>query len=352
MADTAFPYRCVFVLLPDYSQLPFAAAIEPLRMANHISERNLFDVSVASVDGQPVRASNGVRTAVDHAIGSDPPADLVMICGGLNIETLNDRELSAWLRRLARRQVNLGAVCTGSFVLAQSGVMDGYRCTLHWEHISGVRETMRFPRTEFTPELFVIDRDRLTASGGVAPLDMMLHLITRQHGIELAEAVSEEAIHERIRELSDLQRVPLRVRLGTSQPKLVEVVTLMESNIHEPLSLDELATYANTSRRQLERLFRRYLGCTPTRYYLELRLTQARQLLLQTNLPITEIAMACGFVSPPHFTKCYHDRHGHSPSAERRARRDRLSTVSVSLGPESVPAVLPDPPEEAEDSTL
>ncbi len=343
MAGVSLPYRCVFLLLPGYSQLPFAAAIEPLRLANNLSESALYDLTVASLDGQSVAASNGTRITPDYGISNDPPVDLLVVCGGIDIETVESSELNSWLRSLARRHVALGAVCTGSFVLARAGVMDGYRCTLHWEHISGIRETMRFPNTEFTSERFVMDRDRFTASGGAAPLDMMLHLITRQHGIELAESVSDEAVHERIREVSDLQRIPLRVRLGTSQPKLVEVVTLMESNINEPLSLDELAAYANTSRRQLERLFSRYLGRTPTRYYLELRLTQARQLLLQTDMPITDVAMACGFVSPPHFTKCYHDRHGRSPSAERRARRERLSLAAAALLPDPVLPVV-DPP--------
>ncbi len=325
MPDDGQPYRVVFLLTPGYSQLAFASAIEPLRMANQLGNQYLYDVSLASTDGQPVMASNGTRIAVDHAVSDDPAAELVMVCSGIDVETIDDRDLTSWLQRLARRQIALGAVCTGGFLLARAGVMDGYRCTLHWQNISGIQETLLFPQTIFTSELFVIDRDRFTSSGGIAPLDMMLHLVTRHQGIELAEAISEEFLHERIRELSERQRIPLRVRLGTSQPKLVEVVTLMESNIHEPLSLDELADYANTSRRQLERLFRRYLSCTPTHYYLELRLTQARQLLLQTGLSITDIAMACGFVSPPHFTKCYHDRYGYSPSAERRARRERLS---------------------------
>lgn len=338
MTDSGSPYRVAFLLVPGYSQLAFSSAIEPLRMANQLAGIEHYQYHLISKDGRPVVASNSVRSAVDHAMGQEPAVDLVIVCGGVDIETQSDRDMLAWLRRLARRGTALGSVCTGGFLLAQAGVLEGYRCTLHWEHISGIYETLLFPRTIFTSELFVMDRDRLTSSGGMAPLDMMLNLITRQHGIDLAEAISEEFMHERIREFSERQRIPLRVRLGTSQPKLVEVVTLMEANIHEPLSLDELASHANTSRRQLERLFRRYLGCTPTRYYLELRLTRARQLLLQTDMPITDIAMACGFVSPPHFTKCYHDRHGHSPSAERRARRERLTAGP----PETPAAALPD----------
>ncbi|TKX47019.1 helix-turn-helix domain-containing protein, partial [Halorubrum sp. ASP121] len=160
--------------------------------------------------------------------------------------------------------------------------------TLHWEHISSIHEALLFPEVEFSSELFVLDRDRYTCSGGVAPMDMILTLIAREHGAQLAENIAEEYLHERIRDFTERQRTPLKVRLGTSQPKLVEVVTLMEANLHEPLTLDELASHARLSRRQLERLFQRHLGCAPTRYYMDLRLARARQLLLQTEMPITD----------------------------------------------------------------
>lgn len=349
MAEAKPTHKVAFLLVPGYSQLAFASTIEPLRMANQLAEKPLYQWWLVSRDGSPVTASNGTRIAVDHALADCPVPELAVVCSGIDVETRTDRDTLAWIRRLARRPVTLGAVCTGSFLLAQAGALEGYRCTLHWENISGIYEGLLFPGTVFTSELFVMDRDRYTCSGGVAPLDMMLNLIARQQGLELAEAIAEEFLHERIREFSERQRVPLRVRLGTNQPKLVEVVTLMEANIHEPLTLDELAEHANTSRRQLERLFQRYLGCPPTRYYLDLRLGRARQLLLQTDMPITDVAVACGFVSPPHFTKCYHDQFGHSPSEERRQRRQRLAQtpdVKVATGPAPRPDT--DPPADAE----
>ncbi len=150
---------------------------------------------------------------------------------------------------------------------------------------------------------------------------MMLNIVTRQHGGELAVAISEEFICERIRGRNDRQRVPLRLHLGTSQPKLMEAVALMEANLEEPMSLDELARHVQLSRRQLERLFQKHLNCVPTRYYLELRLARARQLLLQTSMSIVDVAFACGFVSAPHFSKCYRDFYGIPPRDERRQRR-------------------------------
>jgi transcriptional regulator GlxA family with amidase domain len=178
-----------------------------------------------------------------------------------------------------------------------------------------------FPNAIVSQELFEIDRERYTCSGGTAPLDMMLNIISRHHGVQLAVAISEEFICERIRGRHDRQRVPLRLHLGTSQPKLMEAVALMEANLEEPMSLDELAQHVRLSRRQLERLFQKHLSCVPTRYYLDLRLAKARQLLLQTSMSIVDVAFASGFVSAPHFSKCYRDFYGIPPRDERRQRR-------------------------------
>ena len=206
----------------------------------------------------------------------------------------------------------LGALCTGSYLLARAELLNGYRCTIHWENLASLRE--EYPRLIISSELFEVDRDRYTCSGGTAPLDMMLHLIARQQDQPLAAAISEEFLCERIRGRHDRQRIPLRLRLGTSQPKLIEAVALMEANLEEPMSPDELALHVGLSRRQLERLFQKYLSCVPTRYYLELRLARARQLLLQTTMSIVDVAFACGFVSAPHFSKCYRDFFWHSSS--------------------------------------
>ena len=316
--------RIGFVLIPDFSFLAFGSALDPLRMANQLSDQHLYEWVLLSRDGAPVRASNGVTVPVDGGLDPVVELDIILVCSGIDVHEHCHADVMSWLRRQARRNVVLGALCTAGYLLAKAGVLNGYRCTVHWEHISSICEALLFPDVTFTSELFVLDRDRYTCSGGVAPLDMLLNVIARHHGARLSEAIAEEFLHERIRDFSDRQRTPLKVRLGSSQPKLVEAVTLMEANLHETLSLDELANHARLSRRQLERLFQRYLGCPPTRYYLDLRLGRARQLLLQTEMPITDVAIACGFVSPPHFTKCYHDRYGRSPRDERRRRAERL----------------------------
>lgn len=311
------PIRAGFLQLPRYSAIAFATAVEPLRMANYLSGKRLYEWRAITLDGTPVAASNGLEITPCASIEAAGALDLLFVCGGINVRDACEPRILAWLRELARQKVALGAVCTGAYVLARAGVLKGYRCTIHWENISSINEELRFPHTAFSHDLFVIDRDRFTSSGGTAPLDMMLTLIARQFGRQLSEQISEEFVHDRIRTTTDVQRVPLRVHLGMGQPKLVAAVSLMEANIDEPLDLDELAFRVQVSRRQLERLFKKYLLHVPARYYLGLRLERARQLLTQTSMSIIEIAAACGFASPSHFSRCYHDFFARSPSSDR-----------------------------------
>ncbi len=313
------PREIVFALVPDYSFIAFSSAVEPLRMANRMRGEQLYRWRIVSVGGAPVASSSGLFVQIDGDLGSVGNADLVIVCAGEQVQRHVDKTCLAWLRRLAQRRIPLGAICTGAYLLARADLLRGYRCTIHWENLASLRE--EHPDITVTSELFEIDRDRYTCSGGVAPLDMMLNLIQAEHGSPLAVAISEEFICERIRGRNDRQRVPLKHHLGTSQPKLVEAISLMEANIEEPMSLDELSRHVGLSRRQLERLFQKHVRCVPTRYYLELRLARARQLLLQTTKPIVDIAFACGFVSAPHFSKCYRDRYGVPPREERRLGR-------------------------------
>lgn len=312
--------RVAFYLVPQFSMMAFTSALEPLRMANQLSGQPLYEWSLVSADGRPVAASNGIELQCDAAAaaignGNDRPHGLLM-CAGVNVHLIADDDADALLRRLASTDTVIGAVCTGTWLLARADVLDGYRCTIHWENLAAARE--QFPQLVLSPELFEIDRARYTCAGGTAPLDMMLYEVRAAHGAALATRISEQFMCDRIRDQNDRQRVPLTQRIGASQPKLAEAVSLMEANIEEPITLDELSHHVGLSRRQLERLFQRYLSCVPTRYYLELRLERARQLLLQTSMPIVDIALACGFISAPHFSKCYRDNFSLPPRDERR----------------------------------
>lgn len=311
----AGPLKVGFLLLPDFSMLAFSSAIEPLRAANRMSERDLFEWVISSPTGTPTNASNGVVVNADGDPDLLQDCRLVFLCSGLNVKNHIEKTTLNVARRLDRNGAIIGAICTGTHIMASAGLLDDKRCTIHWENIDGLRE--EFPMLDVTNELFEIDDTRVTCSGGTASLDMMLYLIGQVHGQQLAATVSDQFIHDRIRDPSDRQRMELRARLGVSHPKLLAVVEQMESHLEEPLSQTELAGKANLSTRQLERLFRKYLNTTPTRYYLNLRLARARHLLRQTSMSILSVALACGFVSASHFSKCYRESYGRTPRAER-----------------------------------
>lgn len=305
-----------FLLVPNYSMLAFTSAVEPLRMANRAAQKTLYKWTIYTLDGESVKASNGLEIRPDASIDKACDLSNLFVCGGVDIADSWTKSLQFALRKIASKNITIGALCTGSYLLARAGLLDGYKCTIHWENIASMRE--EFPKTHFTDDLYQIDRDRITSAGGQAALDMMLKLIGDKHGSKLSANISEQAMCERIRSTEDRQRIPLQLHLGANQPKLTEAVTLMEANLEEPISLDELSNYVGISRRQLERLFQKHLSCVPTRYYLNLRLNRARLLLLQTSKSIVDIALACGFISAPHFSKCYRDMFGIPPRDERR----------------------------------
>lgn len=304
-----------FVLLPNFAMMSCASATEPLRAANRLSGRTLYQWRFISVDGNPVTSSSGIEIAAHHAIGGEQHFDRIFVVAGINAHDYYDRALFAWLRRLNRQGCPIGAFSTGTYILARAGLLSGFRCTVHWENLASFQE--EFPELEVTAEIFEIDRARATCSGGIAAMDLMLSLIGLSHGRHLATEVAEQFMHERIRDQRDEQRMGLRSRLGVSHPKLLEIIDLMEQHLEEPLPRSELARHAALSTRQLERLFRKYLGCTPTRYYLELRLHRARHLLAQTSMSVLDVALACGFVSASHFSKCYRELFQKTPREER-----------------------------------
>jgi transcriptional regulator GlxA family with amidase domain len=319
-----------FLLLDQFTLISLASAVEPLRMANQLTGRELYRWHTFSLRGEQVWASDGMPITPDSSINNASMLDTVIVCGGTGIQSAVTLEHITWLRVQARRSKRIGGVCTGSWALAQAVLLDGFDCSVHWEFLAAMQEA--FPRVNLNPSLFTLDRDRFTSSGGTAPMDMMLHLISRDHGHELSAAISEMFVYERIRNEQDHQRVPLKHMLGTNQPKLQEIVALMEANLEEPIDLDDLANYADLSRRQLERLFQKYLHSSPSRYYLKLRLIRARQLLKQTPISIVELSVVCGFVSTPHFSKCYRECFGIPPSEERSVAQTQTRVTARPIG--------------------
>jgi AraC family transcriptional regulator, glycine betaine-responsive activator len=310
--------RFAFLTLPRYSMIALSNAVEPLRMANILTGEAVYEWAIVSLDGQPTPASNGLQLSPTLPLDQVGSVDILFVCGGVHVQEAVSPKIVAALRRLAERRVPLGALCTGGYALAKAGLLDKYRATIHWENLSALRE--EFPRIRLSDQLFTIDRDRFTCSGGVAPLDLMLHLVESKLGARVSQLISEQFIVDRVRSDRDRQYVPLRAQIGVSHESLIKVAQLMEDNIEKPLSLDEIASATGLSRRQIERLFKRHLNCVPKRYYLQLRLRRARELLLQTSMQIIDITTACGFQSPPHFSRCYRAQFGCPPSTERQTR--------------------------------
>ena len=317
----AMPTVFGFLLLDDFTLISMSSAIETLRMANRVAGSRVYRWRMISRDGGPVTASDGLSINADLGIGDEIQSrivDAIIVCGGVGVERFAEKPVLRWLRACSARGLALGSTCTGSYVLAKAGLLDGYRCSIHWENFGAL--TLGFPNIAVSSSVYTIDRDRFTSSGGTAPMDMMLYFVRRRLGTETGAEVADQFVHERIRDTRDRQHVPLRHRIGGRSPKLVAAVELMESNIREPLSQVELASYVGLSRRQLQRLFQKYLLCSPSHYYLQLRLERARQLLFQTDLSIVEISAQTGFVSSSHFSTTYKELYGNTPSADRAER--------------------------------
>jgi transcriptional regulator GlxA family with amidase domain len=320
----------VFFLVPDFTMVAFATAIEPLRIANRMLGFEAYRWRLASADGRPVKASNGVECAVDTSLederrklaGPDRPS-MVVVCSGMNIETYSNRSVFAWLREEYNRGVAIGGLCTGAHVLASAGLLSNRRCAIHWENLPGFAE--KYPKANVFADLFEVDQNIYTCAGGTASLDMMLKLIGDDFDETIVNRVCEQMLTDRVRSPTDRQRLPLRARLGVQNAKVLSIIELMEANLAEPLSLIEIADGVGLSRRQIERLFRQEMGRSPARYYLEIRLDRARHLLVQSSLPVVEVAVACGFVSASHFSKCYRELYARSPQQERADRKHMLA---------------------------
>ena len=310
--------KFAFLTLPRYSMIALSSAVEPLRMANMVTGEAVYDCPIVSIDGEPTPASNGLQLAPTLPLEKIGPVDILFVCGGVDVQAAATPKVLSSLRRLAERRIPLGALCTGGYALAKAGLLDKYRATIHWENLPALRE--EFPRILLSNQVFTIDRDRFTCSGGIAPLDLMLHLVKTKLGARIAQLISEQFIVDRIRNDRDRQYVPLRAQLGVGHEALLHAAQLMEENIEKPLSLDEIAAATELSRRQIERLFKRHLNTMPKRYYLQMRLRRAREFLLHTPMPIIDITAACGFRSTTHFSKAYHALFGYPPSTERQTR--------------------------------
>lgn len=317
------PRRFVFVLMQDFTMLSFASALDSLRIANQTAAKTLYSWQIVGEGGTDVTCSNGCEFRLQNELAELDRDDTIVLCGGLNIKDATTKRLLGWLRREARRGVTIAGLCTAGYTMARAGLLDGKRATIHWENQDSFTE--EFEDVELTKSVFVVDGNRITTAGGTASIDLMLKIIADDHGEDLANAVADIMIYSSIRTDQDTQRLSIPTRIGVRHPKLSRVIQMMEQSIEEPISPAILAKDVGMSTRQLERLFRRYLSRSPKRYYMELRLQKARNLLMQTDMTVINVALACGFASPSHFSKCYRSHYDTTPYRERGSHAARLS---------------------------
>ena len=309
------PRVFVFLLIDGFSMLSFAAATEPLRSLNRLVGFGAFEMRLARVEEGPVHASNGLPFVALPLPEALLGAEMLFVCGGLRIKPRNERLYLAALRRAEHQGVGLGSLSTGAYLLAQAGLLGGYRCTIHWENRIGFQED--FPELHCTDKIYEIDRNRLTCSGGTASMDLMLRLIADRYGDGLARRVANQFHHDRIRNEQEEQRGG-RADQRTSLPPLVRAAMLeMERNIEAPKSLPEIASATGASVRQLERLFLQHTGASPVQYYIGLRTERAREMLLYTDQPVLDVAVATGFSSTSHFSYWMKKIYGLRPSQLR-----------------------------------
>lgn len=319
--------RLGFLLVPNFSLIALSSAVDPLRLANQALGYRAFDYVTISASKEPVVSSDGIRVLPDQVMGESSQFDTVFVIGPNPIPKQGYGETTRWLKKLAAQGISLGGIDTGSYFLAKAGLLNGYRCTIHWEDREILLE--EFPQLIVSTRLVEVDRDRYTCSGGVSPLDLMTFLLRRPPGNrELAQQVSDLLIAHQ-RNPDENQSLPLRYRYTNLPQVLLEALELMESNVEEPLSPSEIADYLKISKRHLERQFQEFIKTSPARKYLEIRLARARLSITRTNRRIEEIAMSCGFSSTTHFITRYREIYNNTPQAERQAlsRATRQTTV-------------------------
>jgi len=305
------------LLLPAFNALATTSFLDPFRAANYLTGSTLYSWDLISPSRGSLSASNGLEIAGTRALEeADGPYDYVIVSASWAPEAYRGRRLFDWLKQQARKGAALGAIDTGAFVLAFAGLLAGRRATVHYEHIAACREL--FPELEITENLFVIDEDRLTCCGGTASGDLALEMIRRRFGLDLANAAARYIFHDRLRAGSEGQDSALHEPAGYAMPEtLRRAIAAMERNLEAPLPLAAIAKRASISQRQLERLFKAHTGVTAVQYYLEVRLDRARSILMQTELSILEVAVACGFSSREYFARAYRQRFGLPPSQDK-----------------------------------
>ena len=309
------PQHFQFLLVENFSHLAFSCAVEPLRIANYVAKSDLYRWSFASRDGEFALASNGSETRVSLSFKEAGNADYVFALSGLGVQDAATTSLLVAIRRARAHGARIGALCSGAYILAEAGMLDQQRAAIHWDYHDSFME--EFPEVGLSRKVFVADGPVITASGGTATADLMLFLIAQSHGTDLSIEVADQMVYNAVRDADAAQRVSLQSRHGIRNEHLSRAIQLMTESLDDPRPPSVIAGELGVSTRQMERLFGRYLSCSPKKYYVDLRLQKAQRLLVQTDMSVTDVAFATGFNSPTHFSKTYRVQFGIAPKDQR-----------------------------------
>jgi len=309
--------RVALLVEDDFPLAPLSMVLEALRLANWVENRGVFRHEIVSADGAPRTSSCDMPARIAHAVAACPTPDVALVCTGQNSSQIADPGILRWLRRCYREGSRVGAISSGAFVLARAGLLEGRTTAVHWESRAALAEA--FPDVTVSGDIFVVDGRLITCAGGISTLDMMVALIETIRGRAVARRVADGLIYHAVREGSAPARIELRHRTGVSNAVLLRALEMMESNLEEPVKLSEISASVGTSLRHLERLFARAFDVSPSQYYMRLRLREAKGLLSQSEVPLVEVALRCGFQNTSHFARRYREVYDLPPSEERRA---------------------------------
>lgn len=296
--------------------MAFSSVIEPLRAANVLSGRQCYRWITVGLSSGQVEASNGVAIDPLYSVRNAPLVDRIVVCSGGDADHVVADPAIAWIRRNLRRGADIGAVADAAFFLARAGLLDHHACTLHWTSQPAFVEA--FPEIDLRRDLYVIDRRRFTSAGGVGSLDMMLEIITKDYGAELAAGVAEWFVHSPLRSSVDRKMMPLRLRTGIRNDLVLSAIAIMEEVVEERLRISDLAARLDVSADKLERAFQAEAGISPSTYYRRLRLKRAADLLMHSSLSVRDVALACGFDNMSSFSRAFKELRGQTPTALRR----------------------------------
>lgn len=303
--------RVGLFLVPNFPLASLSAATEPLRIANRAAGRPLYTWHVIGADEEPIGSTAGIDVCPTLQLDQANDLAIAFVIASREGVHYDDQRVLGWLRRLAACGTRLGGIGCGTFVLARAGLLDGYRCTTHWEQAD--KFALMFPRIALTGDLYCVDRDRVTSAGLFSAVDLMLALIAERHGESISIAIADMLVHTQIRSPKEHHRMPAQWRYRVNDKRVTRAITLMEKHIAPPLSTRDITRQAAVSARQLERLFREHLGCTPMQFYLQLRLRRAQTLLRTTDAPVAAIALQCGFASASHLARVFRRHFSLSP---------------------------------------